>query len=258
VVGRLKTQFAAWCERDLSAEAYRILALDAIHLKVRMARRVVSVPVLVVIGVDEAGDKRLLALRLAASEAAANWGGLIADLIRRGLPSPALLLCDGHKGLRKALQAWPEIRVQPCTQHKRENLKAACPAHARPEMLRDYAAIVDAKSGAAARTAYDAFLKKWRVLCPPVARSLEEGGLDLLTFYEFPKPLWRSIRSTNAIENLNREFRRRTKTQGSFSTEEAALTLLFGLVAFGQIRMRKINGHRHVASLTLPGCRNVA
>jgi len=258
VVGRLKAQFATWCERDLSEEVYQILILDAIHLKVRLARRVVSVPVLVVIGVDEAGNKRLLALRLAVSEAATNWGGLIEDLTRRGLGSPGLLLCDGHKGLRCAIKAWPEAKVQPCTQHKRENLKAACPAHARPELLRDYAAIIDAASGAAARKAYDAFLKKWRVHCPAVARSLEQAGLDILTFYEFPKPMWRSLRTTNAIENLNREFRRRTKTQGSFSTEDAALTLLFGLVAFGQIRMRKINGHQHVNAIAVPGERAAA
>lgn len=258
VVGRLKTQFATWCERDLSEEVYRILVLDAIHLKVRLARRVVSVPVLIVMGVDDAGNKRLVALRLAVSEAAANWGGLIDDLTTRGLPSPGLLLCDGHKGLRCAITAWPEARVQRCTQHKRENLKTACPAHARPEMLRDYTAIIDAEDGDAARKAYDAFVVKWKALCPAVARSLEEAGLDLLTFYEYPKPMWKPLRTTNAIENLNREFRRRTKTQGSFSTEAAAITLLFGLVAFGQIRMRKIDGHQHVTEITIPGCRNAA
>jgi len=91
-----------------------------------------------------------------------------------------------------------------------------------------------------------------------VARSLEEAGAELLTFYAFPKPMWKTLRSTNAIENLNREFRRRTKTQGSFSTEDAAVTLLYGLVAFGQIRMRKVDGHRHVAGIELPGCRDAA
>jgi transposase-like protein len=100
-----------------------------------------------------------------------------------------------------------------------------------------------------ARTAYDAMLKKWQVLCPPVARSLKEGGPELLTFYDFPKPMWKGLRTTNSIENLNREFRRRTKTQGSFSTEAAALTLLFGLVAFRQIELRKITGYQHMSRL---------
>ncbi len=92
-------------------------------------------------------------------------------------------------------------------------------------------------------------LTKWRTLCPPVARSFEEAGLELLTFYAFPKPMWKGLRTTNSIENLNREFRRRTKTQGSFASEDAALTLLFGLVAFRQIELRKITGHQHVAAL---------
>ncbi len=64
-----------------------------------------------------------------------------------------------------------------------------------------------------------------------------------------PKPMWRSLRPASSVENLNREFRRRTKTQASFSTEEAAVTLLYGLVAFGQIQLRKIDGHRHVSEL---------
>jgi len=258
VVGRLKALFASWCERDLSEERYPIVMLDAIHLKVRLARRVVSVPVLVVMGVDEAGNKRLVALRLAVSEASANWGEVIDHLGARGLPSPELIISDGHKGLIRALAAWPEARVQRCTVHKRTNLEAQCPTHARRELLRDYTTIIRADSAIDARKAYDAFLTKWRSLCPAVARSLEEAGHQLLTFYDFPKPMWKSLRTTNAIENVNREFRRRTKTQASFSTEHAALTLLYALVAFGQITMRKITGYQHVASIAARRCRDAA
>ena len=85
-----------------------------------------------------------------------------------------------------------------------------------------------------------------------MARSLEEGGEQLLTFYALPKPMWRALRTTNTLENLNREFRRRTKTQASFSTEEAALTLLYALVAFGQIQLRKITGYRQVRAIVTP------
>ena len=79
-----------------------------------------------------------------------------------------------------------------------------------------------------AREAYQTFVKKWTKLCLAVARSLAEAGEQLLTFYDFPKAMWRSLRTTNSVENLNREFRRRTKTQASFSSEESALTLLYG------------------------------
>jgi transposase-like protein len=109
-----------------------------------------------------------------------------------------------------------------------------------------------------ARKAYRAFLGKWSSLCPAVARSLEEGGEKLLTFYEFPRRMWRGLRSTNSVESLNREFRRRTKTQGSFSTETAAVTLLYGLVAFGQIQMRRIDGYQHLKAIVEERCREAA
>jgi transposase-like protein len=258
VASRLKELFRRWSERDVSQERYAILFLDGFHLKVRMARRVVSVPVLAVLGVAEDGRKHLVALQLAASEAGSHWSSLIADLQRRGLEAPALILSDGHAGLRKAIALWPEAQVQRCTWHKRQNLVEHCPVHARSELKRDYDAIVRADDGLAARAAYQAFVTKWRSLCPGVARSLEEAGEQLLTFYAFPKAMWRALRTTNALENLNREFRRRTKTQASFSTEEAAVTLLYGLVAFGQIQLRKIDGHRHVSELLAPSVATAA
>jgi transposase-like protein len=119
--------------------------------------------------------------------------GLLSDLQRRGLPTPLLVVTDGHAGLKKALEAWAHVRVQRCTTHKGRNLEDACPVHARAELTRDYHRIIHADEGLAARAAYDAFVKKWTTLCPPVARSIEEAGLDLLTFYDFPKVMWKSF-----------------------------------------------------------------
>jgi transposase-like protein len=249
VVQRIKGSFENWSTRDLGESEYAVLYLDGIHLKVRMARRVLSVPVLAALGVKADGTKELAALRLVGVESGATWEALVEDLSKRGLPAPVLIVGDGHKGLKRATALWPEAKVQRCAVHKLRNLVDHCPAHARPELKRDFNAIVHAKDGLAARDAREKFLRKWRSLCAEVARSLEEAGDNLLTFFEFPKAMWRSLRSTNPIENLNREFRRRTKTQGSFSTEDSALTLLWGLVAFGHIRMRKIEGHRYVSAL---------
>ena len=75
------------------------------------------------------------------------------------------------------------------------------------------------------------------------------AGNQLLTFYEFPRAMWKSIRTTNALENLNREFRRRTKTQASFSSEESAVALLFGLIASGQIQLRRIDGYQRLSEV---------
>ncbi len=249
VVSRLKDLFATWSERDLSEESFPILYLDGIQLKVRLARRVVSVPVLIALGVDETGSKRLVAMRLCTSEAEVHWSSLISDLRQRGLRTPLLIVGDGHKGLQKAAKTWPGARVQRCTVHKLQNLLDHCPVHARPELKRDYRAIVTAGDAMSAKKAHADFERKWETLCPAVAKSLLEAGGELLTYFSFPKAMRKSLRSTNSLENLNREFRRRTKTQASFPNEDAAVTLLYGLIAFGQIRMRKIDGHRTLADL---------
>lgn len=258
IVARLKALFTSWQTRDLSTERYPIIFLDGFHLKVRVARRVVSVPVLAALGVGENGQKSLVDLRVAASEAEVTWGAVITSLQQRGLTAPLLLVVDGNTGLKKALERWDGVRVQRCTTHKLANLEAHCPKHAQPEMKRDYHRLLYATDGLAARAAYDAFVKKWSTLCPAVAKSLEEAGLELLTFYDFPKAMWKSLRTTNTLENLNREFRRRTKTQASFGTEDAALIILYGLVAFGQIQLRKIDGHTQLPSFIAKAWQKVA
>lgn len=248
VVARLKDLFACWQTRPLDEERHGIVFLDGFHLRVRLAGRVVVVPVLAALGVTDTGQKQLITLQLAASEATAAWGHLVADLHARGLTAPLLVVTDGHAGLKKALTAWPTVRVQRCTTHMWRNLEDACPVHARPELTRDYHRIIHAADGLAARAAYDACLKKWTTRCPAVARSLEEAGLELLTFYSFPEAMWKSLRTTNALEHLNRDFRRRTTTQASFTTEAAAVTVLFGLVALGHVALRTIDGHTALAA----------
>lgn len=125
-------------------------------------------------------------------------------------------------------------------------------------MKRDYDKIVYALDAMKEREAYQKFLTEWRALAPAGANSPEEAGEELLTFYRRPKSMWRSLRTTNPSENLNREFRRRTKTQGSFSTEDGALTLPYGLVALGHITLRRIDGHQQLAEFVANAERSVA
>jgi transposase-like protein len=244
VVGRLKSDFEAWRTRDLRRERYVYLYLDAMFLPIRLVKRVVKVPVQAVLGVREDGQKVLLALEIAGSESTASWKTIVEGLAKRGLPAPKLVIVDGNPGLCRAVrETWPGVDVQRCTKHKFDNLLAKAPKHCHGELKRDYQAITHAEDAAAARSAYDAFLAKWRKLSAEVARSFEEAGEDLLTFTRYPRSQWKSLRTTNQIERLNGEFRRRTKTQGSFANESAALVLLYGLVAMGQIQLRKIDGH---------------
>jgi transposase-like protein len=245
VVSRLKERFAEWRQRNLADESYVYLFLDAMFLPVRMARRVVKVPVQAAVAVDEDGQKVLLSLEIAGSESTASWKAIVEGLRDRGLRSPALVILDGNPGLCRAVRdTWPTTKLQRCTRHKLENLLAKAPKHSHAELKRDYRAITHAESAAMAKSAYKAFVLKWSKLSSEVVKSLEEAGSELLTFTQFPRRQWKSLRTTNTIERVNEEFRRRTKTQGAFCNEGAALVVLFGLFAMGQIQLRRIYGYR--------------
>lgn len=251
IVGKIKQQFEEWGRRDLAGERCAYLFLDAIRMSVRLARRVVKVPVLACVGVREDGTKVLLALRIAGSESLGSWGSVVEDLKSRGLADPLLVVCDGNAGLIGSIRnIWPKADVQRCLKHKLENLLAHAPKHAHAELRRDFREIHFGKTSGEVRAAYENFRRKWKALCPPVAKSLEEAGEDLLTFTKYPKSQWSVLRTSNHIERLNLELRRRTKTQGSFPTEQAALTLLWGLVAFGQVEMRRIRGYKDMPQVT--------
>ena len=113
----------------------------------------------------------------------------------------------------------------------------------------DFHRIAYAASADAARSAYVRFERVWAKRCPGVVASLREGGDELLTFFTFPKAQWKTLRTTNTIERLHEEFRRRVKTQGSLPSEDAAVVLLFSLVASGQIRLRRIDGWQKIATV---------
>ncbi len=250
VVSTLQSELAAWRTRPLSALEPVYLYLDAFALRVRNGGKVVSVPVLGAVAVLADGSKQLLSLEMCGSESHEAWKGFLDDLVARGLKSPVLCIVDGNPGLRRAVElVWPKAAVQRCAVHKLRNLQRKAPKHAREEIAEDYHAIVYAESETAARAAWSAFEKKWKPRCPGVARSLAEGGEELLTFFRYPKGQWKTIRTTNVIERLNGEFRRRVKTQGSLPGEDAALVLLFSLVASGQIKLRKLDGFRKIADV---------
>lgn len=247
IVATLKDGLTAWTTRALADVDLVYLYLDAVCLRVRSAGMVTSVPVLTAVAVLADGRKELLALELCGSESGDAWKGFLDDLKARGLRAPLLAVIDGNPGLRQALgRTWPTAAVQRCCVHKLRNLERKAPKHALDELREDFHRIVYAASGDGGHAAYSAFERKWTKRCPGVVRSLQEGGAELLTFFAFPKAQWKTLRTTNVVERLNEEFRRRVKTQGSLPTEDAAVILLFGLVVSGQIRLRRIDGWRKI------------
>jgi putative transposase len=243
LVGRLASDFRAWQTRDLAADQIRYLLLDGWYPKVRLGKRRVRVPVLVTMAVRADGHRMLLDMRLVGGESTSAWRDVVQQLQARRLGVPALAVIDGNAGLATALrEAWPSLPIQRCTAHKLRNLKGKAPARLREEVAEDYRRVIYAETAVLAHQRRASFVKKWRMQCPAVAQSFEEAGDDLFTFLSFPRSQWKALRTTNALERINLEFRRRTKTQASLPSQDAVLLLLFGLLQAGHIRLRKIDG----------------
>lgn len=247
LVLRLEEGYRTWQGRDLAEEKIVYLYLDAIYPKVRSGGKVVSLPVLVALGVRENGEKVLLSLMTTGAESTDGWQLLLDDLAVRKMGRPRLVISDGNAGLAAALQRqWPGLPQQRCTVHKLRNLLAKAPKHAHEAVREEYHRIVYAETLATAEKARDAFLLKWKKTCPGVSASLEEAGEHLLTFYRFPESQWRSLRTTNAIERMQLEFRRRVKTQAALPNEGAVLRVFFGLWIGGQMKLHRISGYRDI------------
>lgn len=240
---KVQGDFTAWTQRRLDGEPIVRLILDGTVVKVRLDRKATTLSILVALGVRADGQKVLLALRAMGGESQAAWRELLDDLPARGMPVPTLLIIDGGKGLEAALAAlWPTIPVQRCTVHKHRNLLAHAPKKQHDELGADYTDMIYAKSPGEVRAKRKAFLRKWRLKCRAVADSLEEAGDRLFTFLRYPDTQWKSIRTTNAIERLHEEFRRRIKTQCVLPCAETACMLFWALLAAGQITLRKVDG----------------
>jgi transposase-like protein len=121
------------------------------------------------------------------------------------------------------------------------NLEAKAPARLREELREDYRRMIYADDASAVEKARASFHRNWKLRCPAVASSFEEAGEELFTFLRLPSSQWKALRTTNALERINGEFRRRTKTQASLPSSDAVVLLLFGLLRSGAIKLRTID-----------------
>ena len=243
LVGRLAGDFETWRGRDLAEDHIQYLIMDGWYPKVRIGKRRERVPVLVTLGVRGDGERVVLDARLAGDESTAAWRDVIRSLVDRHVGTPRLAMIDGSAGLAAALrEQWPSLAIQRCTAHKLRNLEAKAPGRLREELAEDDRRMIYAETRALVDQARARFTKKWRLRCPAVVECLQEAGDDLFTFLSFPTAQWKALRTTNALERINGEFRRRTKTQASLPSQDAVLLLLFGLLRSGRLKMRKIDG----------------
>jgi putative transposase len=192
----------------------------------------------------------VLAVKNMGGESESAWRALLDDLTARGLrrPGPELVIVDGAPGLEKALAALLfGMPVQRCTVHKHRNFLAHAPDRLHEEISADYTDMIYADAKEEIEAKRKVFIRKWRLKCPAVAASLEEAGDKLFTFTRFPKSQWKSIRTSNAIERLHEEFKRRITTQTVLPSAETAAMLFWALLASGQITMCKVDGWQSLA-----------
>jgi transposase-like protein len=241
---KVKVDWDAWCARSLAGDDIVRLILDGTVIKTRLDRKATNISVLAAIGVRRDGQKVLLSIKNMGGESKAAWGAFLADLDARGLKRPEFVIVDGAPGLDAALVAlWgEELPIQRCTVHKHRNLLGHAPKHMHDELTEDYRDMIYADTAADIEVRRKAFLRKWRLKCRAVADSLEEAGDRLFAFTRLDPSQWKSARTTNAIERLNEEFRRRIKTQTVLPCAETVPMLLWALLASGQIKMRKVDG----------------
>ncbi|HEX9210553.1 MAG TPA: IS256 family transposase [Bradyrhizobium sp.] len=246
---KVRSDWEAWNTRSLVEEPIVRLILDGTVVRVRLDRKATSISLLVVIGVRTDGQKVLLAAKSMGGESTEAWRAVLDDLIKRGLRRPQFLIVDGAAGLEKAIAAvWDGVPVQRCTVHKHRNLLAHAPERLHDEVTADYTDMIYAATPEEIEQRRKVFIRKWRLRHRPVADCLEEAGDRLFTFTRLPPSQWRSARTTNAIERLHEEFKRRIKTQTVLPSADTAAMLFWALLASGQINMRKVDGWKTLAT----------
>src|SRR6516164_579979 len=233
---KVKSDWVAWNARSLAEEPIVRLILDGTVVRVRLDRKATAISL-------------LLAIKSMGGESAEAWRSVLDDLIKRGLRRPEFLIVDGSGGLDNAIAAvWDGVPVQRCTVHKHRNLLAHAPERLHDEITADYNDMIYAATREEIATRRKAFIRKWRLKHRAVADSLEEAGDRLFAFTRLPPGQWRSVRTTNAIERLHEEFKRRIKTQTVLPSADTAAMLFWALLASGQINMRKVDGWQTLAT----------
>jgi putative transposase len=218
-----------WRSRDLSGEPMKYLFVDGVCFSMRIDGSIETVSVLVVIGITEGGQKMVLALQSGDKESASSWRELFADLKRRGLNGQNILLgvMDGLPGLERIFkEEFPKAKVQRCQVHVARNVLAKVPRKLKQAVADGMRNIFYASTKEKAKEFFFEFKQRWEKELPSAVKCLENSLEACLTFFNFPEEEWISLRTTNIIERLNKEFKRRTKPMEIIAGERACYNLL--------------------------------
>jgi putative transposase len=246
VVSRLKAQWSedylAWNRRDLADEKIVYIWADGIYSTLRGEDD--RLCLLVIIGVNEQGEKRLLALSDGYRESKASWLALLHDLTDRGLKTaPKLAVGDGALGFWAAMdEAWPQTRCQRCWVHKTANVLNELPKTLHGKAKAGLHEIWMAETKTQAEKAFDRFVRDFGVKYPKATRVLIKDREVLLSFYDFPAEHWPHIRTTNPIESTFATIRHRTTRTKNCVSRNTLLGLVFQLALAAERSWLRLRG----------------
>ena len=212
--------------REPITEPIAYLYLDATFVDARWARTVENVSALVAYGVGPDGKRQLLGVHIGAQESEASWTELLSELVARGLSGVQLIIRDEHAGLIIAARVLPEAKQQRCTVHLMRNVFSQVPKQHQKRLARELVAVLHADSLDAAKRKLRAFRLQFGKQFPEAVACLERGFADATTYFAFPMAHWMRLRSTNGLERLHGEIKRRTRAIGAFPDRASALRLI--------------------------------
>lgn len=244
-VARLKqtwrAEYEAWRQRRFDQDRWVYIWVDGIYSGLRAEHQ--RLCALVVIGVNEHGEKHLLALEDGLRESTQSWREVLVDLQARGMNPPELAIGDGAMGFWTALgELSPTTRQQRCWFHKTGNVLNALPKSVHPKAKRALHAIWQAATRQEADRAFDQFIVTYEPKYPKATACLLKDQDALLTFYDFPARHWQSVRTTNPIESTFATIRHRTARTKGCVTRDSLLHMMFKLGQCAENNWRKLRG----------------
>lgn len=225
----LLTGIEAWRCRPLHDLPIKYMYIDGVNFDMRVDHKIEKLPMLVVVGVTNDNQKVFLAIQQGDKESAATWREIFKDLKTRGLHAQKIQLgiMDGLSGLEKVFQEeFINAKIQRCQVHVSRNVLCKVPKPLKKEVADGMRDIFYASSREKSKEFYDIFIKKYDDKIPSAVKSLKSNIDNCLTFYSYPEDEWISLRTTNTIERVNKEFKRRTKPMEILAGEESAYRLL--------------------------------
>jgi transposase-like protein len=219
----------AFLARPIEGE-WPYLWIDATYLKTREAGRIVSTAVILAVGVNSDGRREVLGIATGASEAEPFWTAFLRSLADRGLRGVKLVIADDHKGLRAAASRVSHASHQRCRVHWMRNAMAHLAPKQRPAVVAMLKTIFAQENAEAAREQWTSVADALRERCPKLVELMDRSREEVLVYMSFPREHWAQIASTNPLERLNGEIKRRADVVGIFPNDRAVIRLVGALM----------------------------